>query len=262
MVLPNAWDAASAKIFAQEEFRAIGTTSAGVAAALGYRDGEEVPWPAMIEAIRRIVQAVRLPVTADCEGGYQGQVSVRDLITDLVKAGAVGPNIEDGCGPGAAPLRPVAAQCQYLEAIREEAGRQGQPLVLNARTDAFWHPVGDTGECLASAVKRGQAYRKAGADCIFVPGVEDRNTIARLVDGISAPVNILIGPGSPSVAELQALGVARVSVGSGIFRAALASVQRRGRDLRESGTYGGPEAEGLDYSALQSLYGIPLVPPD
>src|SRR6516165_2417542 len=224
LVLPNAWDAVSARLFQVEGFPAIGTTSAGVAAALGYPDGGTVPPREMIEAVARIVRAVRVPVTADIEHAYGATPD------------AVGINIEDYV-PGAADLEPLSLQVDKIATIAKAAKTSGVRVVINARTDVFLRRIGAPETRLGVAVERGRAFLAAGADCVFVPGVRDSETIGALVKGIGGPVNVLAVKGTPRIAELEALGVARVSVGSGPHRAALALTRDAARELRTKGTY-------------------------
>ena len=237
LVLPNAWDAVSARLFQVEGFPAIGTTSAGVAAALGYPDGGTVPPREMIEAVARIVRAVRVPVTADIEHAYGATPdAVADNVLRVIAAGAVGINIEDYV-PGAAQLEPLTLQTDKIATIARAAKTSGVRVVINARTDVFLRGIGAPETRLGVAVERGRAFLAAGSDCVFVPGVRDSETIGALVKGIGGPVNVLAVKGTPRIAELEALGVARVSVGSGPHRAALALTRDAARELRTKGTY-------------------------
>src|SRR5262245_12276015 len=173
LVLPNAWDAATARIFEHAGFPAVATTSAGVAGALGYPDGGIVPANEMIEAVARIARAVKVPVTADVEYGYGATPdAVADVVLRVIAAGAVGVNIEDYV-PGAADLEPITLQASKIKIVVKAASLAGVRVVVNARTDVFLREVGDPSRRLAAAVERGNAYRAAGADCVFVPGVVD-----------------------------------------------------------------------------------------
>jgi 2-methylisocitrate lyase-like PEP mutase family enzyme len=237
LVLPNAWDAASARMFESEGFPAIATTSAGVAAALGYPDGAVAPTHELIEAISRIARAVRVPVTADIEHAYAtAPGDAADIVLRVIAAGAVGINIED-CVPGGHDLEPIPLQTEKIAAIAKAAGKAGVRVVINARTDVFLRAMGRPESRLAVAIDRGKAFLAAGADCVFVPGVTDRDTIAGLVQGIGGPINILAVKGTPPASELEALGVARVTVGSGPMRAALTLVRNIARELKTLGTY-------------------------
>jgi 2-methylisocitrate lyase-like PEP mutase family enzyme len=236
LVLPNAWDAASARIFEKAGFPAIATTSAGVAFSRGLPDGERIGRAAMLEAVGRIVSAVAVPVTADMVSGF-GQ-TIQDMVEiarDVLRAGAIGMNIEDAAGD--TTLADVALQVEKIQAIRGAVASAGIPLVLNARTDVYLREVGEPAGRFEHAVRRANAYRKAGADCLFVPAVHDAETIRRLTSSIDGPVNVLGGPGTPPVAELERLGVRRVSVGSGPMRATLALTARIAQELLATGTY-------------------------
>ena len=237
LVLANAWDAASARIVESEGFPAVATTSAGVAAALGYADGGDVPAREMIEAVARIARAVSVPVSADIEHGYASTPdAVADVVMRVVAAGAVGVNLEDIL-PGSDALEPIDVQCDKIRAITKSASTSGVGVVINARTDVYLRAIGPAESRLDAAVARGRAYLAAGAGCVFVPGVKDRATIAALVKGIGGPINVLAMPDSPPIAELEALGVARVSLGSGPFRASLAILRDVARELKSTGTY-------------------------
>jgi len=253
LVLPNAWDAASARVFEAEGFPAIATTSAGVAAALGFPDGGVVPPHEMIEAVARIARAVRVPVTADIEHAYATTPqAVADTVLRVIAAGAVGVNVED-LVPGHTELEPLALQCEKITAIARSATTAGVPVVVNARTDVFLAAIGSPESRLGVAIERGKAFLAAGADCVFVPGVRDRETIAALVQGIGGPINVLAVKGTPPIAELQALGVARVSVGSGPMRAALTLVRDIAKELKESGTYARFTEGALSHAEVNKL---------
>jgi len=237
LVLPNAWDAASARIFEAEGFPAVATTSAGVAAALGYPDGGVVPPREMIEAVARIARAVQVPLTADIEHAYGSTPdAVAEVVLRVVAAGAVGFNIEDAM-PGSTDLEPISLQTDKIRTIVKATAKAGVRVVINARTDVYLRSIGAPETRLGAAIDRGRAFLDAGADCVFVPGVTDRDTISRLVQGIGGPINILATAETPPVSDLEALGVARVSVGSGPMRATLALVRDVARELKASGTY-------------------------
>ena len=254
LVLPNAWDAASAKVFEAAGFPAIATTSAGVCYACGYADGERIPRRTMLAAVERIASAVAVPVTADLEAGYgAGPAAVARTAELLVAAGAVGLNLEDARGRSRRTLVAEAAHAGRVRAVREVAQRSGVPIVINARTDVF-HFRGTTATQVAEAIHRGNAYLEAGADSVFVPFVHAAATIGELVRGIRGPVNILGGPGTPPVAELAALGVRRVSVGSGVMRATLGLARRAAAELRERGTYDLIGEWAIPYDELQHLF--------
>jgi 2-methylisocitrate lyase-like PEP mutase family enzyme len=245
LVLPNAWDVASARIFERAGFPALGTTSAGIAFTLGYPDGERLSRDEMVEAVARITWAVKIPVTADLEAGYGDPVETARQVWD---AGAVGMNLEDMVEND---LIEVAAQTSAIRGIRAAVPH----IVINARTDIFLNSIGDEETRFDRAVERLNAYAEAGADCVFAPGVRDRETIARLVKAVRGPLNILATAGSPDIAEMRALGVARVSVGSGPMRATLGLVDRIAKELRDQGTYAGMVDGAIPYADVNRLLG-------
>jgi len=227
LVLPNAWDAASARVLELAGAAAIATTSAGVAASLGYPDGERVPRALAMDAVRRIVAAVDVPVSVDVEAGYD---DVRETVRAVVEAGGVGVNLEDA-------LADPGVLVDRIRAAHETAAGLDVPLFVNARTDVYLRSTADSVAKLGDAVSRLRAYEAAGADGLFAPGVDDPATIRELVTAVGRPLNILAGAGVPPVRELERLGVARVSVGSGPMRATLGLVRRIAERLLGDGTY-------------------------
>ncbi|WP_043671563.1 isocitrate lyase/PEP mutase family protein [Streptomyces xylophagus] len=251
LVLPNAWDAASARIVEDAGASAVATTSAGLAWALGVPDGDRLDRERALEAVARITATVTVPVSADIESGFaKDPAGVADTVRAVLAAGAVGVNIEDALYGGEGVLRPVAEQAERIAAAREAADAEGVPLFVNARIDTYLRGVGGVDETL----ERAAAFSAAGADGIFVPGVVEPGTVKELADGIDAPLNVLVGPGAPPVAELAALGVARVSAGSSVALAAYAVVRRAARELLDTGTYDA-QSGGLGYGELNSLLG-------
>ncbi len=242
LVLLNAWDVASARIIEASGARAVATSSMGVSAALGYPDEQTIPLTEMVDAVGRMAKALRIPLSADMEAGYGSDpAEVVEAIGRIIAVGAIGINIEDGTGDPAAPLIETSRLCERIRAIRA-ASAEKLHLVINARTDVYLASVGDEGRRLAHTIERGNAYREAGADCVFVPGGLSRETIATLVREIDAPINVVANPAIsrpvvPGVPELQDLGVARVSVGSGLMRAALQFTRRAVREVLNKGSY-------------------------
>lgn len=268
LVLPNAWDPMSARVFESCGFPAVATTSAGVAYSLGYPDGERLGREEMVEATARIARAVSVPVTADAESGYGP--SAEDAATTaraLIGAGAVGLNLEDASdvsppspgdtpgGEAASPLTELGAQAEKIRAVVAAGREAGVPLVVNARTDTYWRSLGDDPAWrFSETVRRARAFFEAGADCVFVPGVGDAATLSDLVHEIPGPLNVLAGSGVPTVAELAELGVRRVSVGSGPARAAMGLVDRIGRELLDRGTYASLSEGALPYDEANRLF--------
>ena len=238
LVLPNAWDAASARVFEMAGFPALATTSAGIAFSLGYPDGQRITRQEMLSVVARITSKVSVPVTADMEAAYGETAEAAELTAaGVIEAGAVGLNLEDAKDDPAHPLVDLSLQVEKIRAIRGAGDAIGVPLVLNARTDVYLKAVGPVEKRYDEALRRAVAFRDAGADCIFIPGVKDPDTISRFVRDLQYPINILAVPGSPSVPELQKLGVARVTVGSGPMRATMGLLRSIADELRTSGTY-------------------------
>ena len=256
LVLPNAWDVSSARIFEEAGFSAIGTSSAGAAFSLGYPDGQKIPREEMLAVVRRIAAAVEVPVTADVEAGFgSSPEEVAQTTQEVIAAGAVGMNLEDGAEDKPGFLVDLALQQKIIHAVLDASEKADVPLVLNARTDIFLYGIGPAETRLPRAIERLNAYREAGAQSLFAPGVKDAETIGQLVRGVAGPLNILATVGTPSVAELQQLGVARVSVGSGPMRATLGFVGRLARELREEGVFKLMTEGALPYADANRLVG-------
>src|SRR5947208_6030094 len=195
LVLPNVWDAASARIVAQAGFRAIATTSSGVAAALGYSDGQHISRDMLIESIARITRVVECPVTADIEAGYGDSIEeVLQTVKAVIATGVVGINIEDSLSHQKTALADLSYQVELIKALRELATSIDVPFVINARVDVFLLAIGKPESRFEHVVQRANAYLQAGADCTYPIGVLDRITIANLVKAINGPINILGGP--------------------------------------------------------------------
>jgi 2-methylisocitrate lyase-like PEP mutase family enzyme/pimeloyl-ACP methyl ester carboxylesterase len=257
IVLPNAFDAASARVIAAHGPIAIGTTSAAIAWALGHRDGEHIERQRMLAAIELIVGAVEIGVTADIEAGYGDQPEdAAATAQSAIEIGAIGLNLEDTAHPLGAAAGPLLAAEQAVEkiaAVRSVADRQGIDLVNNARTDVFLLEAADEEERAGDAIDRGNRYLAAGADCVFVPGATTVEAIAQLVAGIDGPVSVYVAPDVPDVGELTRLGVARVSVGCGPYQACLALIDVATRELLEQGTYETFLKRHMPYPAVQEL---------
>ena len=242
LVLLNSWDIGSSKLIEACGYKAIATTSMGVAASLGYPDCQIITLSEVIQVTTGIVNAVKVPVSVDIEAGYGNNLDeITESVKKIIATGIVGVNIEDSLD-----LSPVLIDetefCERISAIRELSDSLGFHLVINARTDSFYTSSGSLKEKLSESIKRGNKYREAGADCIFVQPVSDKETISTLVKEINAPINILanptIGAGvTPSINELQDSGVARVSLGSGLMKATLALIKKVADELSEKGTY-------------------------
>lgn len=238
LVLVNAWDAASARVVELAGFPAVATTSSGVANALGYPDGEFVSRDEVLAVVRRITRVVSVPVSVDYVAGYgHTPDEVAESIRLLLEAGAIGLNIEDSTGDPARPLYSIEEQVTRLQAVRAAGEAAGVPIVINARTDALFTKSLPEAERLPEAIRRVQAYRAAGADCVLVLGARDAEAIRQIVQAVDSPVNVLAGPAAPPIPELAKLGVARVSIGGGAALATLGLLRQIAQELKEQGTY-------------------------
>lgn len=302
LVLINAWDAASAAMVEHCGLPAVATSSAALANALGFADGQYLPWEQMLEAVARVCRAVKVPVTADIESGFAASVAALEKsITEIIHAGAVGVNLEDVMPANAglqddnlenadlqtsdsknagsknagrqranpvrhgSPLFPLPEQIARIQAARRAAQAAGIHLVINARTDAYWQAGVEPAEAMRGTLERGKAYLQAGADCIFIPGLRKPDHIKTVIDHLStddpravhrvSPVNILAGPGVPSIPELAKLGVKRVSYGSGPHRAAMGLLRRIADEARTSGTYTALTEGAVPYEEMNGLMG-------
>jgi 2-methylisocitrate lyase-like PEP mutase family enzyme len=256
LVLANAWDAISARIVEEIGFPAVATTSAGVAATLGYPDGQRVSRDEVLEVVARVARAVRVPVTADMEAGYgTTPAEMAETARALIAAGAVGLNLEDVTGDDETSQVDVVLQVEKIQAIREASAAAGVPLVVNARTDVYLLPIGPAETRFERTVERLRAYAKAGADCVFAPALNDADTIEKLVKAVDAPLNILLMPGAPSLNELEKLGVARASIGSGLMRATLGTARKFAKAMFERRDEWSLFAEAVPYAEVNRLLG-------
>jgi len=239
LILPNAWDVASARVFEEA----------------GYPDGQKIPREEMLARIGRIARAVRVPLTADVESGYGATPEeAAQTSRELVQAGVVGMNLEDASVRRDQPLIDLQLAVEKIRAVREAAMQLGSQIVVNARTDVYLLPGGNPDADYSEALRRLIAFRDAGADCVFAPGLKDSETIERLVKAVGCPLNILAAPGAPSIPELAKLGVARVSVGSGPMRATLGLLQRVAEELKATGTYDTMNG-AMPYAAANKMLG-------
>jgi 2-methylisocitrate lyase-like PEP mutase family enzyme len=247
LLLANCWDAGSARLAQDAGARAIATSSAAVAWAHGWPDGDRLPRELLLQTVRAVAQAVALPVSADVEGGFSDDPKqVGDLVGAVVAAGAVGINLEDGVGEPAL----LAAK---IGAAREAARAHGVDLFVNARTDVYLRGLAEPGRRVAEVLARAARYREAGANGLFVPGITDAGEIAAVVAGAGLPLNVLARPGMMPIAQLRELGVRRYSAGSLIAGAAHALVASLMRGFVDEGRLDSPGIEPMDYAALNQV---------
>jgi len=242
LVLLNSWDIGSSKLIEACGFKAVATTSMGIAASSGYPDCQVIKLSEMIEKTMGIVKGVQVPVTVDIEAGYGKNIDeIVKSVKKIIDTGIVGINIEDSINLNPKLIEEVEF-CERISAIRELSNSLDFHLVINARTDSFYTSTDSQKKKLSESIKRGNRYREAGADCIFVQPVWEKEIISTLVKEINAPINILVNPSigaglPPTVNELQDLGVARLSFGSSLTKAALALIKKVAYELTENGTY-------------------------
>ncbi len=254
LVLANVWDVASARVVERAGFPAMATSSAAVANALGHPDGEAISREEMLAVVARIAAKVSVPISADLEAGYGSSLDeIARTARGLVEAGAVGLNFEDGTSDPEKPLADVAEQVEKIKCLRSTGERLGIHILINARTDVYLDSVGEPAGRLEHAVTRLRAYRKAGADCLFAPGVYDADTIGRLAKSVGGPLNILAGPMTPPIAELARLGVARLSFGSWPMRAVMGMFDRFVCELRDRGTFSTLGNAAIPYAEMNKL---------
>lgn len=255
LVLPNAWDAAAAKVFVAEGFPAIATTSAGVAMSLGYWDGEKAPFDEIVAATQRIARAVSVPVSADIESGFGATPKdVAYSVARIIEAGAVGVNIEDSRKGERAGLYAPAEQAERLSAAREAAEKVGVNLYINARTDVLARAEQEDASLIHDAITRAERYMEAGASGVFVVGELSKSVIRQLAEAIDAPLNVLAGQVTLPFAELEELGVARVTFGSGPMRAAMGLAVKMAREWKEAGTFATMSDIGMPFADAGKLF--------
>jgi len=236
LVMPGAYDVLSALLFEQMGFKAIQGTSGGIAAVVGYPDGEVMSREQFIEISGGLAQAVAVPFNADGEKGYGDEEGVRETVRALVARGVAGMNLEDGAAKGRGGLVEMSQQLRKIKAVMETKGELGSEFFLNARVDSFHVMTDNPKQALEEAIRRGNAYAEAGGDCIFYLGLHSAEIIRTVVQEVKAPVSILAGPQSPKVSELQDLGLARVSYGSGFYKAAISGARRLAQEIQSHGT--------------------------
>jgi 2-methylisocitrate lyase-like PEP mutase family enzyme len=248
LLLANAWDAGSARVIESLGAKAVATTSAGVAWSHGYADGNKLPMRLLIQTVSSIARVTRVPLTVDFEAGYSDDpAAVGEGVAALIDAGAVGINIEDGNGP-------VDLLCRKIEAARAAAVRLGVDLFINARTDVYLKKLVPAERRVAETVARARQYREAAASGLFAAGVQAPAEIAAIAAAVDMPLNVLAWDGLPAMAELEALGVRRLSAGSSIAEASYAHAAQLARVFLETGDPNAVLGGAIGYGALQSLF--------
>jgi len=253
LVLPNAWDVPSARVFEEEEFPAIATSSAGMLVSLGYPDGEGIPSTEFVSAVKRIAKVLSVPLSVDMVGGFgDTPAGVAKMVRAVISAGAVGINIEDfvHSTKKLLPLEKQEARLRALFRLRKSLGIQ---FVVNARTDALRYAPGDDNAKLEEAIRRAAAFRDLGADCVYPMGLTDASSISRFVRALDFPTNVMVRKGLPPVSELERLGVARVSFGPSASYAAMGLLRRASEEIREKGTYGTLVDGAISFDELNAL---------
>lgn len=253
LVLPNAWDVPSARVFEDEGFPAVATSSAGMLVSLGYPDGEEIPSAEFDSAVKRIAKVLSVPLSVDVVGGFGGSPEgVAKSVRAVIGAGAVGINIEDFVH-STKKMLPVEKQVARLWGLVKLRKALKVPFVINARTDALRFAEGDDNAKFEEAVRRAEAYRDLGADCVYPMGLADAALISRFAKALDFAFNVMVRKGLPRVAELKELGVARVSFGPSASYAAMGLLRRASREVRGKGTYGSLIEGAITFDELNAL---------
>jgi len=254
LVLPNAWDVPSARIFEDAGFPAIATSSAALAVSRGYPDGEKIGKDELFWVVKKIAGALTVPLSADIETGFGTTTDqLSNTIDRVIEAGAVGVNIEDISNFDEKSLLPTEKQVERIHAVRKISESLGVPLVINARTDAYRFGPGDEKAKLEEAIRREKAYEDAGADCLYPIGLTDKESITTFIKSVKKPVNIMARKGAPTVIELQEIGVKRLSLGPGPMYAAMGLLRRIARELKEKGTYEALLMDAITFDELNAL---------
>lgn len=252
-LMPNAWDTGSALLLEAAGFEALGTTSAGIAYSLGKPDATgALTIDEAIDETARIAGAVSVPVNVDAENGYgESPEAVAECIRRCIEAGAVGAGVEDYTQDPGRPLYDRALAVERIRAAREAADASGLPFVLTARAECYLYRVPDA---FAESVARSNLYREAGADCLYTPGVRDRDEVAALVREIDGPMNFVVGKGMAdyTLEELGGLGIRRVSIGGSLMRATFALAERAAAEMKRDGrfTWAADQLDAADFDRL------------
>lgn len=254
LVLPNAWDVPSARVFEDAGFPAIATSSAALDVSAGYPDGERIPKEELFPIVARIARVLAVPLSVDLESGF-GETTdeLTDTIHRLIDAGGVGLNIEDVSHSRGGALRPVEDQVERIRTVRRVSDSLGVPLVVNARTDALDLASGNAKARFDEAVRRAKAYAAGGADCLYPMGLVDIESIRGFVRAVDRPVNVMVRKGTPPVAELERAGVKRLSLGPYAMYATMGLLKKAAGELRSRGTYEALMSNAITFEELNAL---------
>jgi 2-methylisocitrate lyase-like PEP mutase family enzyme len=254
LILPNAWDVPSARVFEDAGFPAIATSSAALSVSLGYPDGEKIAKNDLFTVLRKIAGILTVPLSADIESGFGASTEqLSDTIRRVIEAGAVGINMEDISDFERKTLLPIEKQVERLKTVRRVSDSQGIPLVINARTDAYRFGAGDEKSKLEETIRREKAYETAGADCLYPMGLTDKETIATFVKAVNKPVNIMARKGAPTISELEKIGVKRLSLGPTPMYASIGLLRRIAQELKQNGTYDTLLTGAITFDELNAL---------
>lgn len=254
LILPNAWDVASARLFENAGFRAVATSSAGMLVSLGYQDDEEIELEFFLGIIKKIAETLSVPLSADLLSGFGStRKEIETTIKGAINAGAIGINIED-FSHETKKLTPLDKQLEKLKAIQDVGESMNVPLVINARTDAIRYADGDDRQRFDEAIRRCRAYRDVGADCVYPMGLSDRALISEFVRALDGfPTNVMIRRGLPPIKDLESLGIARVSFGPSASYATMGLLKRISKEIREDGTFSLLVNDAISFDELNSL---------
>jgi 2-methylisocitrate lyase-like PEP mutase family enzyme len=254
LILPNAWDVPSARVFEDTGFPAIATTSAGLSVSLGFPDGERIPKNVMFVAVRKIANTLSVPLSVDIESGFGSEMlELEDTIRRVIDAGGIGVNIEDIDNFERMTIRTIEEQGVRIKAVRNFANNAGVPIVINARTDVYRLGKGEENHKLEDAIHRANAYGNAGADCTYPIGLTSAESIRFVVSKVDYPVNVMVRTGLPPLSELQKIGVSRLSFGPFGIYATMGLLKRAADELPEKGTYGSLTDGAINLAELNSL---------
>jgi 2-methylisocitrate lyase-like PEP mutase family enzyme len=253
-VLPNVWDVPSARVFEDAGFRAVATSSAALAVSLGYPDGQRIGKDELFVAVKKIAGKISVPLSVDVESGFGSNLEgLSDTIRRVVEAGGVGVNVEDISSFESKTLVPIEEQVNRLQAVRRAAGSLGVPIVVNARTDGYHFGTGAEEVKVEEALRRARAYAEADVDCLYPIGLTEKALIAKFAKSVPKPINVMARRGLPTVAELEQIGVKRLSLGPGAMYATMGLLKRIARELRQKGTYDALLEGAITFDELNAL---------